>query len=717
MTPSTDIEPASLPADIHPALAAALATQGYSQLTPVQTAMLEDGHAEADLLVSAQTGSGKTVAFGLAIASTLLGDAERFETPERPLGLIIAPTRELAVQVQRELNWLYANADIRTATCVGGMDMRTERRALDRGAHLVVGTPGRLRDHITKGSLDLSALRAVVLDEADEMLDLGFREDLEFILASAPEDRRTLMFSATVPRAIAELAKTFQRNAVRVAASAASEPHADIEYQLMLVARDEREHAIINTLLYSESKSALVFCHTREAVRHLTARLANRGFSVVALSGELAQSERSSALQAMRDGRAHVCVATDVAARGIDLPNLDLVVHADLPSNPATLLHRSGRTGRAGRKGICVLVVPEHRRSAAARVLQLANLTATIAPAPSIADIEARYRQQILQTALTAAAPDENEAGFVAELLAQLPPEQIAAAYLRQQLAARPVPEEVSTVQVSLSPGKPPRRDKRFDKERLEGDGPREFSPREFSPREPRGPDMVGGVWFTLSLGRKHRADPKWLLPMICKAGDVTKRDVGSIRIEDTESRFEISADKAEAFAEHLSRKGSLEKGIIIAPADGAPTRQKSRSKDYKPKDGFKAKGDFKAKGEFKPKGDFDARPDYQAKAETVPAPETERKARPAYAPADAIDAAPAGRPKPAFKDKTGAKSKADFKPKASFKDKNGLKIRTGFEGKDKGKPKYKSKRQAAEPQTSSGQPGDKPRTRARRPE
>lgn len=587
MTSISQDAPAELPASIHPALAHALTTHGYLSLTPVQLAMLDEAHADADLLVSAQTGSGKTVAFGIAIAPTLLGNAERFEPADRPLGLVIAPTRELAMQVQRELDWLYAAAGIRIATCVGGMDMRTERRALERGTHLVVGTPGRLRDHITKGSLDLSAMRAVVLDEADEMLDLGFREDLEFILAAAPQERRTLLFSATVPRAIAEMAKTFQRDAVRVTASAATEQHADIEYQLMVVKRDEREHAIINTLLHSDSKSALVFCHTREAVRHLTARLANRGFSVVALSGELAQSERSSALQAMRDGRAHVCVATDVAARGIDLPNLDLVIHADLPSNPATLLHRSGRTGRAGRKGVCVLIVPEHRRSAAARVLSFAKLTATTRQAPDIAEIEARYRQQILETALAAPAPDDVEEAFVAELLAQVSPAQLAAAYLRQQLATRPVPEEVSPVSLTDT-GKSKRRDKdkRFDPDQ---------------PREPRGPDMVGGVWFSLSLGRKQRADPKWLLPMICKAGGVTKRDVGSIKIDDTETRFEIAADKADEYAAHLKRKGVVEKGITITPARGAP----SGAFDDRPKSGFKPK--FKGKAGPKndgPKGD-----------------------------------------------------------------------------------------------------------------
>jgi ATP-dependent RNA helicase DeaD len=561
---STDDDAAALPATIHPALASALEAKGYSRLTPVQIEMAQARHGEADMLVSAQTGSGKTVAFGIAIASTLLGEAERFEPAARPLGLVVAPTRELAIQVRRELDWLYGETGIETATCVGGMDMRSERRALERGAHLVVGTPGRLRDHITRGALDLGDLRGVVLAEADEMLDLGFRDDLEFILGAAPEGRRTLLFSATVPRGIAELARTFQKDAVRVAASAAAGQHADIEYQLVLVRRDEREHAVINTLLDSDSTGALVFCHTREAVRHLTARLANRGFAVVSLSGEMAQSERSNALQSMRDGRARVCVATDVAARGIDLPNLDLVIHADVPSNPATLLHRSGRTGRAGRKGVCVLIVPENRRGAAQRVLALAKLTATTRAAPGIAEIEARYRRQILDAALAAAEPDAAEADFVAELLARASPERIAAAFLRQQLSTRPVPEDLVPLPVAEMEARRPKRERGSEDERA-----------------PRKPDMEGGVWFTLSLGRRQRADPKWLLPMICKAGGVSKRDVGSIRIDDSETRFEIAADKAAAFAAQIGKPGSVERGIVIAPADGAP-----RQPNLKPKPG-----------------------------------------------------------------------------------------------------------------------------------
>jgi len=206
------------------ALKRALEKREYLTLTPVQQEVSKPELENSDLLVSAQTGSGKTVGFGLAIATNLLGDAEEFDRADAPLGLVIAPTRELALQVKRELNWLYAEAGVVMASCVGGMDMRDERRALERGAHIVVATPGRLRDHIMRNSIDLSEIRVVVLDEADEMLDLGFSEDLELILKATPETRRTLMFSATVPKGIANLAKQYQTDAVRVTTLAEKNP-------------------------------------------------------------------------------------------------------------------------------------------------------------------------------------------------------------------------------------------------------------------------------------------------------------------------------------------------------------------------------------------------------------------------------------------------------------------------------------------------------------
>ena len=230
------------------ALAEALKARGYETLTQVQQEVSNPDLVFKDLLVSAQTGSGKTVGFGLAMAPPLLGDAEAFGRAALPLALVIAPTRELAMQVKRELEWLYAGAGAHMASTVGGMDMRDERRALDRGAHIVVATPGRLRDHIMRGSINLSQVRAVVLDEADEMLDLGFREDLEFILGETPETRRTLMFSATVPKGIARLAETYLNDYERITTVAATSQHADIDYQMLAVSQRDGENAICHFL-------------------------------------------------------------------------------------------------------------------------------------------------------------------------------------------------------------------------------------------------------------------------------------------------------------------------------------------------------------------------------------------------------------------------------------------------------------------------------------
>jgi ATP-dependent RNA helicase DeaD len=533
----------SLPETIIAPIARALEAKGYESLTPVQSAVIEPQADGRDLLVSAQTGSGKTVAFGMAIAPTLLGDDLILPAPGAPLALVIAPTRELAMQVRRELDWLYAEMHAQTAAGVGGMDQRTERRALERGAHIVVGTPGRLRDHITRGALDMSALRAVVLDEADEMLDLGFREDLEFILAAAPEDRRTLLFSATVPKQIAELAKTFQNNALRITATSSGEQHADIDYKLMVVPADQRENAVINTLLWYESTNTIVFASTREAVKHLSARLHNRGFDVVTLSGELTQAERTNALQAMRDGRARICVATDVAARGIDLPNLDLVIHAELPMNAETLLHRSGRTGRAGRKGTCVVISPTHRKRVAQSILRTAKIDAQMLAPPTAAEIDARYIETVLTSSLLSDAVTEEEAPNVSSLLANWSPEALAAAYLRLQMQNRAVPEDIN-VPV-------------FEDERT-----------------PRTRDaFAGGSWFKVNLGRKQRAEPRWLLPMICKAGGVTKQAIGSIRIFDTETIFEIAADKVDSFLRNVGTNGTGEKGVHINAVDGPGER------------------------------------------------------------------------------------------------------------------------------------------------
>jgi len=524
----------------------ALSERGYAEPTPVQAAVLQAENAERDLLVSAQTGSGKTVAYGLALGRTLLGDAERLGPGGAPVALVIAPTRELALQVQRELDWLYQPAGGRVLACVGGMDARREQRLLAGGCHIVVGTPGRLRDHIERGQLDLSALRAVVLDEADEMLDLGFREDLEAILDAAPAERRTLLFSATLPKEIIALARRFQHDALRIAMSARDEPHRDIEYRAMLVAPHEAERAVVNILRFFEARGAIVFCSTREAVRRLQGNLLERGFAVAALSGELSQVERNRALQALRDGRARVCVATDVAARGLDLPDLGLVIHAELPRDAEVLQHRSGRTGRAGRKGVSVVLVPFNRRYQAERLLGSARVEAAWSPPPGADEIRARDQARLAQdTVLAEPATEEDLAGARA-LLAERSPEDLAVALVRLHRSLLPAPEELSPPPEQRSASA----DRRPPRPAREGGAPRE--------------DGGESVWFRLNVGRASNADPRWLLPFLCRRGHVTKAEIGRIEIAERQSRVEIARHAAGRFASSIRRPDAQDRHIRI---------------------------------------------------------------------------------------------------------------------------------------------------------
>jgi ATP-dependent RNA helicase DeaD len=409
-----------------------------------------------------------------------------------------------------------------------------------------------------RGSIDLGALRAVVLDEADEMLDLGFQEDLEFILAACPETRRTLLFSATVPHGIANLAKKYQKDAIRITTTAEKSQHTDIEYRAMSVAARDAENAIINVLRFYEAPNALVFCNTRAMVNRLTTRLSNRGFSVVALSGELSQNERTHALQAMRDGRARVCVATDVAARGIDLPNLDLVVHAELPNSHETLLHRSGRTGRAGRKGVSAMIVPPASRKKCERILRAAKISADWTEAPSAEEVSAQDDARMLADPVWHQAVAESEADAVQKLVDQFSAEQIAAAYLHLFKSRQSAPEELSPPGNSAKP----------------------------EPRAPFGPS----VWFSVAGGRKAGAEPRRLLPMLCKAGNLTKDDIGAIRIQFDQSFVELRQEAVAGFVAALGDAMTVEGGAAVTqlaqPPELAPSPRpasKDRPQPRKP--------------------------------------------------------------------------------------------------------------------------------------
>ncbi len=554
-------------------LADAIAARGYETATPVQVAVLEERCQDHDLLVSSQTGSGKTLAFGVLLAQALLDEAPspgrpaQGKQPRNPSGLIIAPTRELAEQVRAELGWLFTKTPFQVASFTGGSEVRGNLKLLHRGVDLVVGTPGRLVDLLTRGALSLAGVRVAVLDEADEMLDMGFREDLETLLGAATSRLRTHMFSATLPRPILGLAARYQTAAVRVDAreEGAGGAHTDIEYAAHVVAFDDRLAAVVNVLRMQAGEKAIVFGTTREGVAELHQALVRHGFRAVVLSGDRAQSERNRAITALKENEAQVLVATNVAARGLDLPEVDLVVHADLPLNADSLTHRSGRTGRAGRKGRSVVIADPAERRKAERLLSTAGATFTWSPAPSAEAIAEASRRRLEQELLAAALPDDAEEarGLARRLLKEHKKEELLEVLLARELARCPRGEALKPL------------DPKYLARAPRGEMP------DLPPRRKHEDFERDAVIFRVNLGAADKAEPGWLLPLICRRGGVTRNEVGAIRVGPGFSEFQIAGEAARDFAlaaarpdpraPHVFIEATQARREVPRPAPGKP--------------------------------------------------------------------------------------------------------------------------------------------------
>jgi len=542
-----------------PALSEAIAARGYEEAMPVQVAVLDEAHRDRDLLVSSQTGSGKTLAFGTLLARTLVpaaepagkgesqGESPSASAPKKasaykpagrvPSGLVIAPTRELANQVRTELAWLFARAKIHVAAFTGGSDLRQDLKKLHAGVDIVVGTPGRLVDLLSRGALKLEGVQTAVLDEADEMLDMGFHEDLETLLGAATARTRTHMFSATLPKPILALAANYQKHAVRLDARKLGESgdgsHEDIRHVTHLIAIGDRTAAVINVLRQNADQRAIVFGTTRDGVADLHRELVRQGFRAVVLSGDRAQAERNRALSALREGEAQVLVATNVAARGLDLPEVDLVVHADLPLNTEALTHRSGRTGRAGRKGTSVLIANLAERRKAERLLAGARVTYTWTAAPGAAEIasegEKRLEAELAAAAAESREPSANVLAVAEQLAKHIKKDALIQLLLERELSRVPQGEKLKPVDLKVvtrdafrPTGPPPDRE--------------EFS--------------RDAVRFRINLGGDAHAEAGWLLPLICRRGGVTRREIGAIRVVSAGfSEFEIAGQAASDFA------------------------------------------------------------------------------------------------------------------------------------------------------------------------
>ncbi len=351
---------------------------GYTQMTPIQAASLPLTLAGRDLIAQASTGSGKTAAFGIPLVEKL--NPAQFDAQ----AMVLCPTRELADQVTQEIRRLArAVGNIKVVTLCGGVALRGQTQSLEHGAHVVVGTPGRIMDHLERGSLSLQGLKMLVLDEADRMLDMGFFDDIAKVARQCPKERQTLLFSATYPEGIAKLASQFMREpqTVKVQAQHDAQKIKQVFYE---VNNHERLHAVSLLLNHFRPESTLAFCNTKQQCRDLVAVLQAQGFSALALFGELEQRERDQVLVQFANRSCSVLVATDVAARGLDVANLEAVINVDVTPDPEVHIHRIGRTGRGDAEGLALSLASMDEMGYVGRIEQLQNRESTWAPLSSL---------------------------------------------------------------------------------------------------------------------------------------------------------------------------------------------------------------------------------------------------------------------------------------------------------------------------------------------
>ena len=599
-TPAPDLP--DLNALLGPELASALAKKGYATLTPVQMSVLDPSGEGRDLRISSQTGSGKTLAIGFALRSAVAGDAVKPSHVARPRAMVIVPTRELAKQVHDELTWLYAPQKLRIAAVTGGSSYRDEHRSLSAGPAIVVGTPGRLLDHLNRGGIEAGDVGAVVLDEADRMLDLGFRDELEAILAKAPPGHRTHLVSATFARDVAALADRVQKDPKRIEGTPLGSANRDIDHIIYLVNPRERVDALINVLLHHADEQTLVFARTRADVSEIARELQQAGFASGSLSGEMDQNARNRALAAFKRGEIRALIATDVAARGIDVQDIGRVIQVDPPTDPDTYTHRSGRTGRAGRKGVsAVLVAPAGLRRAAS-LLQRARVQFRVEPIPTAAAIreaqDTRWLAELMQGNQREVSERVSkqverivEAGLTERALAQL---------IISVRRATGEPRDVTPLLPEAERGgraqaRPVRGNDRFERNERGNDRPQRFeqrelrfdergggerpAPRQFERRPPfsdRPPEAMRGgsdqwVPFRVTWGEAHGADARRLVAMLCRRGNIRGSDIGAIRVSRSSSIVEVATAVAKGFEDAARAPDPRDPRVLIAPMSDGP--------------------------------------------------------------------------------------------------------------------------------------------------
>jgi ATP-dependent RNA helicase DeaD len=538
--PRTDDEGASFAGlGLRDELLRALAGLGYEEPTPIQLEAVPPLVAGADLQGQAATGTGKTAAFALPILQRL--PAGRRD-PE-PFALVLVPTRELAIQVSEALYRYGKELGARVVPVYGGQPIGRQLRALDAGVDVVVATPGRALDHLQRGTLRLGGVATVVLDESDEMLDMGFAEDIEAILDETPETRQTVLFSATMPRRLDALARRYLRDPVRIQVARAT-PEEGVAPQVRqtayVVPRAAKPAALGRVLDLESPTAAIVFCRTRDEVDTLTETLNARGYRAEALHGGMSQEQRDRVMGRLRAGTAELLVATDVAARGLDIEQLTHVVNYDVPSAPETYVHRIGRVGRAGREGVAITLVEPRGHRMLKTIERVARAPIAVERLPTVADLRAR-RLELTRAALRESLlEDEDDLERFRAVVDALTDEfdvvdvALAAVKLAHE-AGGPADddEEIPEVRIPSDAGRPAR-DTR---------GPRRDGPGRDRPRRSAGGDTTR---LYIGLGRSAGVRPGDLVGAITGEAGLQGRDIGAIEIAQRFSLVEVPAPAAD---------------------------------------------------------------------------------------------------------------------------------------------------------------------------
>ena len=576
-------------------LLAALREVGYETPSPIQAATIPPLLAGRDVLGQAQTGTGKTAAFALPALARLE------PAPGKPQVLVLAPTRELAIQVAEAFQkYAHHIPGFQVLPIYGGQSYGPQLHALKRGVHVVVGTPGRVIDHLERGSLDLSELRMLVLDEADEMLRMGFIDDVEAVLKKTPETRQVALFSATMPAQIKRIAQTYLKDPVEIAIKAQTTTAENIRQRFWMVSGVNKLDALTRIMEAEPFDAMIIFARTKLGTDELAEKLAARGFSAAAINGDVEQKTRERTIQRLKDGQIDVLVATDVAARGLDVERISHVLNYDIPYDTESYVHRIGRTGRAGRKGEAILFVAPRERGMLGAIERATRQKIEQMNLPSVDAVNERRVAKFLDK--IEGALGSSDLSVFRDLVERYESEKnVPAVEIAAALAAL---VQGKTPLLLAKPVVPERtfETRSFEaRERTERPDRPKREPRERTPRDPNAPDVAMKT-YRIEVGYQHGAQPGHIVGAIANEADLESRFIGRIDIRDDYTLVDLPDGMPPELLEHMQNVRVASKPLRMKPASDADIDAPKRKRSFGPPRGDKPGGPRKPGG-FKPGG------------------------------------------------------------------------------------------------------------------